>query len=321
MSESSCGFESHLVHHSDAADVPQRGVRSANCRRGHSPGLVGRRSRRPGRAHGAHRLPKQRGVSAMNTKTEARNEIQEPVAPQVSGIDSNDQDRQHHGGLWVLAVALVAFAGLAAAVAIEVFDGSNANDAVTTVSRGPEARLGLPPHPRAAVAQGPDPGRVRQRRLPPDLRAAVARGPDPVESDNDDYLRISGQLSPRTSASRPSTRTSSGRPTRPPRRKRRRWFARFGSTRPARWSRPDPGLRTRPTDPPGSAARPASGSQGGQPTRWPHLRCGQRVLRARGQPTVTVRTRHLTARCARIGGHGDVRGGRRGAVAGPRLDP
>ena len=69
----------------------------------------------------------------MDTKTEAKNEIQEPIAPQVDGIDSIDQDGHHRGGLWVLAVALVAFAGLAAAVAIEVFDGSSGNDAVTTV--------------------------------------------------------------------------------------------------------------------------------------------------------------------------------------------
>ena len=261
----------------------------------------------------------------MSTKTEARNEIQEPVAPQVSGIDSNDQDRQHHGGLWVLAVALVAFAGLAAAVAIEVFDGSSSNDTVTTVFVDP--RLDSDFHRTPGLLSPKD--------------------PIPVETDTDTYLRISGLASttdrsrsrptttptsgspgragrPRTPASRPSTRTSSGRPTRPPRRKRRRWFARFGSTPPARWSRPDPGFRTRSTDPPGSAARPASGSQGGQPTRWPHPECGQQgLLRGTvGRSTTMIRTPpHINEGCARIGGHGDVRGGRRGAVGGPRVDP
>ena len=112
----------------------------------------------------------------MNTKTEAKNHSsdQEPMAPQVSAMDSNDQDGQHRGGLWVLAVVLVAFAGLAAALAIESFDGSSSNDAVTTVYVDP--RLDSDFH-----------------RTPGQLSP---KDPIPVEWDNIDYLRVSGRLSP-----------------------------------------------------------------------------------------------------------------------------
>ena len=117
----------------------------------------------------------------MNTKTEAKTEIQEPTAPQVSIIDSNDQDVQHRRGLGVLAVVLVAFSGLAAAVAIEAFDGSNTNDAVPTLHVDP--RLDSDFH------------RTSGQPSPKD--------PIQVEFDNDDYLRISGQLSP-TDPSQPA---------------------------------------------------------------------------------------------------------------------
>jgi hypothetical protein len=111
----------------------------------------------------------------MNTKTEAKNDSsdQEAMAPQVNALD--DQDGQHRGGLWVLAVVLVAFAGLAAALAIEAFDGSSSNDAVTTVYVDP--RLDSDFH-----------------RTPGQLSP---NDPIPVEWDNDDYLRVSGRLSPK----------------------------------------------------------------------------------------------------------------------------
>jgi len=109
----------------------------------------------------------------MDTKT-AKHESsnQEAMAPQVSGIGSNDQDGPHRGGRWVLAVALVAFAGLAAAVAVESFDGSNANDPVTYV----DPRLDSDFH-----------------RTPGQLSP---KDPITVEWDNDDYLRVSGRLTP-----------------------------------------------------------------------------------------------------------------------------
>ena len=132
----------------------------------------------------------------MNMKTEAKHDIQEPVVPQVDGIDSNDQDGQHRGGLWVLAVALVAFAGLAAAVAIEVFDGSNANDPVTTVYVDPRLDSDFhrtpgqpsPKDPTAVEFDNDDYLRISGQLSPQD--------PTAIEFDNDDYLRISGQLSP-----------------------------------------------------------------------------------------------------------------------------
>ena len=139
----------------------------------------------------------------MNTKTEARNEIQEPVAPQVSGIDSNDQDRQHHGGLWVLAVALVAFAGLAAAVAIEVFDGSNANDAVTTVFVDPRLDSDFHRTPGQLSPKDPIPVETDNDTYLRISGQLSPTAPIPVETDNDTYLRISGQLSP-TDASEPA---------------------------------------------------------------------------------------------------------------------
>ena len=199
----------------------------------------------------------------MDTKTEAKNEIQEPVAPQVSGIDSNDQDGQHRGGLWVLAVVLVAFAGLAAALAIEAFDGSNSNDAVDDRARGPEARLGLPPHPRAAVAQGPDRGRVRQR--PIYLRRAIrGRAVEPP----DYWLRPSRPRAVRQRRLPPGLRAAVAQgPQRPGDRQGLPAGGQPGRLAGRRSSRTDPGFPTRPTDPTGSTAQPARAGPGEQPTR------------------------------------------------------
>jgi hypothetical protein len=101
------------------------------------------------------------------------------MAPQVSGIDSNVQDSPpssgHRGGLWILTVALVAFAGIAAAVAIEALDGSSSNDAkVTTVYVDP--RLDADFH-----------------RTPGQLSP---KDPVPAEWDND-FHRVPGQASPK----------------------------------------------------------------------------------------------------------------------------
>ena len=120
----------------------------------------------------------------MDTKIDANNAVstQEPLAPQASGIDSNAQDGPpssgHRGGLWILTVALVAFAGLAAAVAIEALDGSSATDAkVTTVYVDP--RLDADFH-----------------RTPGQLSP---KDPVPAEWDND-FHRVPGQASPKDPA-------------------------------------------------------------------------------------------------------------------------
>jgi hypothetical protein len=79
----------------------------------------------------------------MNVKTEARNETSNPEtmvatheddASQGTGIDSNGQDRQRSGGhrrIWVIALALVASAGLASAAVISASDSSSDADDVT----------------------------------------------------------------------------------------------------------------------------------------------------------------------------------------------
>ena len=197
----------------------------------------------------------------MSTKTEARNELPGGGGAAGGRLDSNDQDRQHRGGLWVLVVALVAFAGLAAASRSR----SSTARARTTPSRPctwtrgstrtstarpdscrPRTRsrssrtTTLPPDLRAAVAHAPDPGRDRQRRLPPDLWAAVAQDLSEPAIDKD-FQREANQA-----ASRNAVAPAWLVPT-------------------SRWSRPDPGFRTRPTDPPGSAARPASESRRQRP--------------------------------------------------------
>jgi len=62
----------------------------------------------------------------MNAKTEARNEI--PGQGLTSSTDQAPEaspGKGEHRGLWVAIVALVAAAGLAAAVAIEAFDSSS----------------------------------------------------------------------------------------------------------------------------------------------------------------------------------------------------
>jgi hypothetical protein len=81
--------------------------------------------------------------NAMNVKTEARNETSNPEtmdatheakASQVTGIDSNVQDRQRSGGhrrIWVIALALVSSAGLASAAVISASDSSSDADDVT----------------------------------------------------------------------------------------------------------------------------------------------------------------------------------------------
>ena len=166
------------------------------------------------------------------------------MAPQVSGIDSNDQDGQHHGGLWVLAVALVAFAGLAAALAIEVFDGSSSNDAVTTVYVDPRLDSDFhrtpgqlsPKDPIPVECDNDDYLRVSGQLSPKD--------PIPVECDNDDYLRISGRLSPEDLSTPAIDKDFQREANQAPRRK----MVRAVRIRAA---------RTRPTDPPGSTARPA----------------------------------------------------------------
>ena len=71
----------------------------------------------------------------MNTKTEARNEIssQEPTSRRLSGSTRPSKDRSTTGPLGPRRGAR-GRRGLAAAVAIEAFDGSSAADAVTTAA-------------------------------------------------------------------------------------------------------------------------------------------------------------------------------------------
>jgi hypothetical protein len=106
------------------------------------PRWFGRQSAPSGQAHGPPRLLNEKG-NAMNVKTEARNETSNPEtmvatheanASQVTGIDSNVQDRQPSGGhrrIWVIALALVASAGLASAAMVSAFDSSSDADNVT----------------------------------------------------------------------------------------------------------------------------------------------------------------------------------------------
>jgi hypothetical protein len=114
----------------------------------------------------------------MNTTTEAKQEIsQEPMAPQASGTDSSVQPaRGHGGGLWILTVALVAFAGLAAALAIGAFDGSNGSNADVPAHVAPRLHPEFH-HPGQLVTEAPvlEELDYNTYRVPPQPSPSVAR--------------------------------------------------------------------------------------------------------------------------------------------------